>query len=138
MSSDCAECMFLAGKGAFADYPRRDIGDFVVHAKIDAAAVAGWLVIAPKRHVESLLELTDEESAAWGPLVRRCARALDRVTPTAKAYVASFNEALKHVHVHVIARPPDFEQRGPRIFTADTAVSPAELKDITEKALRLL
>lgn len=138
MSNDCAECAYLRGEGAFADYPRRDVGAFVVHAKIDAAAVAGWLVIAPRRHVESLLDLTDDETAALGPLVQRCARALDSVTPTAKAYVASFNEALKHVHVHVIARPPEFEPRGPRIFTAEASVDASELKAVTERALRLL
>jgi diadenosine tetraphosphate (Ap4A) HIT family hydrolase len=134
----CAECEYQRGEGPYAHYPRRDIGDFVVHAKIDRAAVPGWLVIAPRRHIEALIDLTDAEAAALGPLVKRCAEALARVTPTAKTYTASFNEALPHVHVHVIARPPSFEPPGPRIFTADSAVDPLVLETITEAALRTL
>jgi diadenosine tetraphosphate (Ap4A) HIT family hydrolase len=118
VSVSCAECAFLrSGEG-----PRRDFGAFVVHGKLEGAAVPGWLVIAPVRHVESLVELSVGEAAELGMLVQRCVRALTDVTPTAKAYVASFNEVLPHLHVHVIARPPDGAVRGPAVFGAPGAM----------------
>ncbi|MBC7794238.1 MAG: HIT family protein [Clostridia bacterium] len=134
----CAECAYLQGEGAFAGYPRRDIGSFVVHAKIDRAAVPGWLVIAPRRHLEALTALTEDEAASLGPLIKRCSAALEKVTQTAKVYVASFNEALAHVHIHVIARPANFAPTGPHIFMNQTAVETSELIATAQRALHVL
>jgi diadenosine tetraphosphate (Ap4A) HIT family hydrolase len=78
------------------------------------------MVVAPFRHVERLEALTPAEQAALMPLVAEVAAALRVETPCEKVYVAVFSEVLPHLHVHVIARPPDLAEadRGPRVFAA--------------------
>lgn len=95
-------------------------GPFLVHAKAEPGAHAGWLLVVPRRHVEQVAELTNEEARALGPLLRETAAALRAETGAAKTYVACFAEAVPHLHFHVIARTSDAPEdtRGPRAFLA--------------------
>ena len=83
-------------------------------------AMAGWLVLAPRRHIESVAALTPAEARALGPLVTRAAAALERITGVKKVYVALFAEAkhFPHIHFHLIPRPARLPTRlrGPLIF----------------------
>jgi diadenosine tetraphosphate (Ap4A) HIT family hydrolase len=83
-------------------------------------SLPGWLVVLPRRHVTALDELTAEEAADLGPLLRAVTAALRDVTGCSKTYVALFAEAEghQHVHFHVIPRQPDLDPdlRGPRVF----------------------
>ena len=80
----------------------------------------GWLVLVARRHVDTLAELSDDESAELGPLVRDVSVAVHRVTGCAKTYLAQFAEHPEHshVHLHLVARDVDLplDQRGPRVF----------------------
>lgn len=80
----------------------------------------GWLVLVPDRHVEAVDELTQDEAAAMGVLVRRASAALREVVGCAKTYAMLFAEAegFSHLHVHVVPRMAGFgpEVRGPRVF----------------------
>ncbi len=115
-------------------------GGFVVHPVVGGGAVPGWLVIAPRRHVESLEALSEAELAALGPLVARVSSALREATPCAKLYVASFGEVVPHLHVHVIARPPGLDPslRGPRLFAAEARAPAAEVQAIARAVARSL
>jgi diadenosine tetraphosphate (Ap4A) HIT family hydrolase len=104
----------------------------------------GWLVLLPRRHVATIADLTDAESAALGSWQVRLSRALAAVTGCAKTYVAQFAEGagFDHVHFHVVPRGPDLpaDQRGPRVFgllgrPAEEWV-PAERMDELALALR--
>nr|WP_202523811.1 HIT family protein [Kitasatospora sp. SID7827] len=90
----------------------------VVHA-VDCA-LPGWLVLLPRRHLESMAELTDAEAASLGVWQVRLARALEAVTGCRKAYVAQFGEAagFAHLHFHVVPRAAELPEgsRGPRVF----------------------
>ncbi|MFK0194731.1 HIT family protein [Kitasatospora sp. NPDC090308] len=90
----------------------------VAHA-VDCA-LPGWLVLLPRRHLESMAELTGAEAASLGVWQVRLARALEVVTGCRKAYVAQFGEAegFAHVHFHVVPRAEELpvEWRGPRVF----------------------
>lgn len=81
---------------------------------------AGWLVLKPLRHVEAFADLSDEEAAAFGPLVRRSMAALRAVLQPAKIYLCQFSEAehFAHIHFHLIPRAVDAppEQFGPAVF----------------------
>ncbi|MFZ0216206.1 MAG: HIT family protein [Candidatus Dormiibacterota bacterium] len=83
-------------------------------------SLLGWLVLAPRRHVTALAELTDEEASALGPWPVRLSRALRTVTGCERTYVAQFAEAagFAHVHFHVVPQARDLpaELLGPRIF----------------------
>ncbi len=93
---------------------------FRVRRKDPPAAVPGWLVISSLAHVESLEELPEAALAELAPLAARCSRLLRGVTPAERVYVVQFGELLRHLHVHVIARPAELPDasRGGAIFQA--------------------
>ena len=84
------------------------------------AAVAGWLVLVPRRHVVTIADLTDEEAAALGTWQVRLSRALHAVTGCAKTYVVQFAErqGFAHVHFHIVPRADGLSEQfqGPRVF----------------------
>jgi diadenosine tetraphosphate (Ap4A) HIT family hydrolase len=77
----------------------------------------GWLVLVLRRHAGSLGELTPNEAAVFGWLVPALSRALEAELSVPKAYVLFLaeQEGFDHVHVHVVARPPE-QARGIRVF----------------------
>jgi diadenosine tetraphosphate (Ap4A) HIT family hydrolase len=120
----------------------------VAHA-IDVP-VSGWLVVVCRRHVTSMGELTAEEAASLGPLLRAASRALERAFAVRKAYMAFFAEAkdFEHLHIHVLPRLRELpeERRGPRIFlsiqdlesidTTEMNRVADELRPLIEQAMR--
>lgn len=87
---------------------------------LEPVPFAGWLVLKPLRHIESLAEMNSEEVTTFGPLVQSISRALHDELEPAKVYLCSFGEGegFAHIHFHFIPRfaeTPD-ELRGPRIF----------------------
>jgi diadenosine tetraphosphate (Ap4A) HIT family hydrolase len=83
-------------------------------------ALPGWLVLVARRHVAAIDELTDEEAAELGVLLRRVSAALRQVTGCVKTYAVQFAEQAEHPHVHFhviprLADQPD-DHRGPRVF----------------------
>ena len=69
----------------------------------------GWLVLIVRRHIAALDEMTTEESAELGALLRRVSLALKRQTGCQKTYVMQFAESSDHphVHFHIVPRMPD-------------------------------
>ena len=124
----CLECDFLAS-GA-AQPPLLRTARFAVHGKLEIPVVPGWMIVAPLRHVEQVDFLDAEEHAELATLIPRVAAALRVSTPTARVYVATWTEMLSHVHIHVIARPPENppERRGARLFLEDAPTDPAARK----------
>ena len=79
----------------------------VVHAY--NSALPGWLVLVVQRHIESLDELTEQEAAELGPLIRGVSLSLKSVVGCTKTYVIQFAEARQHphVHFHIVPRMAD-------------------------------
>jgi diadenosine tetraphosphate (Ap4A) HIT family hydrolase len=84
------------------------------------SALLGWLVVVPRRHIESIHELDELESIELGQLLQRTSRALVDVLGCQKTYVMMFAEAqgFNHVHFHVVPRAHDLatDHRGSAIF----------------------
>ena len=140
----CLTCAFLerrdAGEAAAWDCILRTPTWDVVHAF--GTAVEGWLVLVVRRHITALSELTDDEAAELGPLIRRVSQALEHVTGCEKTYVVQFAEKAehRHVHVHVIPRAGDLpdELQGPRVFDllgvdGDRAVTEERMTAVAER-----
>ncbi|MFJ5926303.1 HIT family protein [Kitasatospora sp. NPDC092948] len=116
----------------------------VVHA-VDCA-LPGWLVLLPRRHLESMAELTGAEAASLGGWLVRLARAVEVVTGCEKAYVAQFGEAagFRHVHFHVVPRGARLgvELRGPRVFgllgAGERALTAAAMDDVAGRVAAAL
>ncbi len=85
---------------------------------LSPAPLAGWLVLKPLRHCEGLEELTEQEAAGLGSLLRAACLALRAVTGAAKVYSLFLGEAVAHLHIHLIPRAPGHPEalRGPRVF----------------------
>jgi diadenosine tetraphosphate (Ap4A) HIT family hydrolase len=84
------------------------------------SSLEGWAVVIPTRHIESLDELSDGESASLGVLLRDLSRALKTVTGCQKTYVMLLAEmpGFNHVHFHVVPRMADLpsDRTGTAIF----------------------
>ena len=110
-------------------------------------SLPGWLVLVARRHVAAIDELTDEEAAELGVLLRRVSAALRQVTGCVKTYAVQFAEQAEHPHVHfhviprMAAQPAD--RRGPRVFAylgvpAEEQVSEEQMNAIAVEVRRLL
>ena len=64
----------------------------------------GELIVKARRHVESVAQLTDSESAALGPVLRAAVSAVERVVRPERVYVASYGERVRHVHFFLLPR----------------------------------
>ena len=120
--TECRTCWLLerrdAGEAPFWDsIVRTPLWD-VVHC--DSTSVLGWTVLVVRRHVAAVCELTDDEAAVLGPLIRDVSRALRELVGCEKTYVVQFAEhpQHRHVHVHVIPRDGNLpaDHHGPGIF----------------------
>ena len=110
-------------------------------------SLPGWLVLVARRHITAIDELTDEEAAELGVLLRRASAALREVTGCVKTYVCQFAEQAEHPHVHFhviprLADQPD-DRRGPRVFAYlgvpdEVRVSEERMNAIAAEVRRLL
>lgn len=134
-----SERCFACAEGASVSVPpwQRIAGDEhwrVAHAI--NATLPGWLVLVPRRHVETVADLTADEAGGLGVWQVRVSQALHAVTGCVKTYIAQFAEAqgFGHVHFHIVPRMPDLpaDLRGPRVFnlhggSSETKVGEEEL-----------
>lgn len=100
--------------------------------------VAGWMVLIANRHVAGPGHFDDAEARAFGPILRRCQRALERVTGALRIYTAALGEAVPHFHAHMIPRQADAPARGFALFdtqrraaAGEIVVHPAEVARIS-------
>jgi diadenosine tetraphosphate (Ap4A) HIT family hydrolase len=137
----CLTCALIARRDAgqaplWDCIHRTDLWD-LVHSY--NTSLPGWLVLVARRHVEAIDELTDEEAADLGLLLRRTSAALRDVVGCAKTYVGQFAEAAEHphVHFHVIPRMADqpVERRGPLVFAYLGAPEDERLSDEAMNAI---
>lgn len=118
----CKTCELVASRDAgkapfWGSFHRTSYWD-VVHN--NTTTLPGWLVLVARRHMAAIDELTDEEAAELGVLVRRTSVALKEVTGCVKTYLVQFAEHPDHphVHLHVVPRMADIpaERRSTNVF----------------------
>lgn len=121
-ASPCLTCELIArrdrGEAPLWDAVIRTAHWDLVHAY--NTSLPGWLVLVSRRHLTAIDQLTDEEAAELGILLRRASIALRAAVGCVKTYVCQFAEQAEHPHVHFhliprMADQPD-ERRGPRVF----------------------
>jgi diadenosine tetraphosphate (Ap4A) HIT family hydrolase len=85
----------------------------------------GTLLVKTKRHVTRVAELTEDEAAELGPLLRRTAAAVDQLLAPEQVYTWLFSHAgAQPVHVHYVVQPAtreamdEFGEYGPQLTTA--------------------
>jgi diadenosine tetraphosphate (Ap4A) HIT family hydrolase len=100
----CLACDVLIGRIQAPGGVIYEDEHWVVDHSISPIRLRGWLIAKPKRHVESLGDLTDAEAATFGPVARAAAAAVEAALGPERVYVCSFGEEWRHVHVHVVPR----------------------------------
>ena len=106
--SSCAKFGDLTG-GVIAE----EAGVVVSHLPLyDAPEIyLGHLLVEPRRHVEELGALADDEARALGSLAARAARALEAGEGAEHVYAYVIADQVHHTHLHLLPRypgtPPD-------------------------------
>jgi diadenosine tetraphosphate (Ap4A) HIT family hydrolase len=110
-------------------------------------SLAGWIVVVAKRHVAAIHDLSEDEAAEVGALIRRVSLALRNVLGCSKTYVMQFAEQPGHCHVHfhVVPRMHDLpgESRGVNIFNClgvedERRVSEREMNHLAARLQRAM
>jgi len=70
----------------------------------DPSPIAGWMMLVTRAHREGPHALEREEQAELGALVAAIAAAVRAATGCERTYLISFNEAVPHMHLHVVPR----------------------------------
>ena len=91
-------------------------GGWLLEHAISPVPLKGWLILKPRRHVEHLAGLTDQEAEALGLLIGKVSNAIMKALGAERVYVASFGEVVKHVHLYFVPRYPDMPPDGPGIL----------------------
>jgi diadenosine tetraphosphate (Ap4A) HIT family hydrolase len=137
MAEDCRSCEVSAGSlqapGGFIF--ENELLTLTHHIQPDHAT-AGFLILQPRRHVEQIAELTLEEAAELGPMLRAASQALTHVLAPQKVYVCSFGSIVKHVHFYLIPQSVDMPNAARLLDELDTgrwACSDDEAADVAAR-----
>lgn len=93
-------CPFCSG--AQAVYLESERWQLLRHA--DPVPIAGWMMLATRAHRGGLDELSPTEQAEAGVILAALAKAVRAETGCERTYSITFNEAVRHLHLHVIPR----------------------------------
>jgi len=103
-SPGCPICDEVAGRIVAPGGPIYDDGLWLVSHHTGAWTDPGEVLVKLRRHVESLAQVTPEEAAALGPILRAGVAAVEREVGPERTYVMSFNERLRHLHFYILPR----------------------------------
>ncbi|HEY7465092.1 MAG TPA: HIT domain-containing protein [Dehalococcoidia bacterium] len=99
---DCLSCDVIAGR-------RETPGGVIFEGElwhlthqVSPVRLPGFLILQPKRHVEQIGDLTEEEAATMGPVMAAASQALNLHLQARKVYVCSFGSVLVHVHFYLV------------------------------------
>jgi diadenosine tetraphosphate (Ap4A) HIT family hydrolase len=101
---------------------------WIVNHMIGSAPILGWLILQPRRHVETLHEITTDEQRRMAQLMTYLDSTVRHILAPSKVYVCLFAESAQcpHIHFHVIPRATEIEIRGPEIFDYEPQIYPTE------------
>jgi histidine triad (HIT) family protein len=104
----CAFCAYLNGSRPYTVLTRNEMTATLVTREQRGVA---HLLVVPARHVETILDLTDAESASLMVAVREAARVIDRTEGRPGIAVWQNNgvpagQSISHVHFHVAGTLP--------------------------------
>jgi len=99
-------------------------------AFLDINPVAeGHVLVIPKREVDYIFDLTDEETAAMHIFAKRVAKALKAAIPCRKVGMAVIGLEVPHAHIHLVP----MSKEGDLDFTRKKLTLPAErMKQIAD------
>ncbi len=94
-----------------------------------ASASPGQLFLVAKRHYVDFSEMTADEAASYGLLLRRLYAALKQAVGAERVYAVVTIEGVPHFHVWLIPRPVDAPLRGRTFIMSQRSCTDAEALD---------
>jgi diadenosine tetraphosphate (Ap4A) HIT family hydrolase len=105
----------------------------------------GTLIVKPDRHVTAVADLSDDEAAELGPLLRRASAVARELVETEQVYNCLWSHAGGvPVHIHYVVQPVTTAQMrdlgvyGPALqvamFTAGVTLDPADVDRVSDRA----
>lgn len=138
----CLSCDLSAGRRELPGGVILDDGLWRIEHCLGPLGV-GTLIVRPRRHITRVSELTDDEAAPLGPLLRDTAAAVDELLRPDQVYVCLWSHAGgQPVHIHYVVQPVTAELaarygRGPSLQAAmfSNGELPAEdaVADVAER-----
>jgi len=122
----CHVCDGLAGA------EDRVVYDDPAWRAFQVAEVPGWVMLAPKEHVEGMWGLSDEQSARFGPALRDLSAAVKQATGADRVYLMYLGESAKHFHAGLFPLAPGAEPLvdNSRIAAAAVAGDPERAQSV--------
>lgn len=105
----------------------------------------GTLIVKPERHVTSVADLSEDEAAELGPLLRRATQVARQLVGADQVYNCLWSHAGgEPVHIHYVVQPvtkdqmSDFAAHGPNLqvamFSKGHALNPADVERVSNLA----
>jgi len=133
-SAPCKYCDkgdLLVGMSVFRSLPASEV------LLVEDARFPGRCVVAARRHVRELFELTQTERDAFMGDVNAVARAVAQVTSAAKINIGLYGDLSDHLHAHVVPKQRGGAQWG-ETFALQPQTPPAQdMQALTELAHRI-
>jgi len=105
----CLACDLAAGRLPLPGGRIHQTAHWIVEHCVGPLGV-GALLVKPARHVTSVGELSDDETAELGPLLRDAARVVDELGRPEQVYVGLWSHAgRRRVHIHFVVQPATTE-----------------------------
>ena len=103
-------------------------------------ATHGHLLIEPRRHIQDLSEMNEDEAQALGVLIREGAKRICERTSAEHVYCFRINDKVAHLHFHLIPRYPNTPKEfwGINIMACTTSPKLSTLDEIQVAARDLL
>lgn len=132
---DCFLCRKHQGQEAAppGGYIYEDENWMVCHAPAKLGPL-GTLFIESKRHFLDYAEMTDEESASLGDVMRKIYQALKLHTGAERVYQVTLLEGVPHYHSWLVPHRKEDTEKGMKFLTRDDT---CEEKDAIELANQL-
>jgi len=93
-------CVFCdRGQRVYLESPR-----WLIMRHADPVPTAGWMMVVARAHRGGLDELDAGEASELGQVLAAVAAAVRAETGAERTYGITFNEAVRHLHLHVVPR----------------------------------
>ena len=93
----------------------------------------GTLFIESRRHFLTYAEMTDEEAASLGGVLKKAYAALILHTQAERIYQLSTMEGAPHFHCWIVPRRKDVTERGLKFLARDDSCDDAEAAALADK-----
>ena len=104
----------------------------VCHAPVKTGPL-GTLFIESRRHFLDYSEMTVEEAAKLGYLLKRVYQVLREHTDTERIYQLSTMEGQPHLHMWIVARSQNIPERGLKFLARDDSCDGEEANALVDK-----